>query len=428
MQKLLTIANKELIANWCTTLKIPTFNISDTCEDIFDYFIKITSKINDFAFDDSTCLALLNKNIITIYSAPQNEMIITTYDIKDQNKWQMKLSNFHFIITNFAVPTILEELNTCLRYEIIVNYFSGYKSHYFNKNFYSSKDDYSIFLKKQFVNALCCDSTSKLIKLIHYGSKLLNNYDKGMIDGNGDKIKQTINISEYGRWYVHKSNFNIQLDKVKKEELVFSYLKNKYVVYNLDMFSAEPYVLYDLSNIRSIKDLIEIRRNSTNQNEIEFIKFFLNIYIHSKMSTSNIINYLKQKITIDFDISAFKCFFDDLDDNMIAFNSKILEKYKKNLACIEGYRRIVNPFIPFIDKKDAIKEHRKYHCAHVIDSILLLAVDIFKKSDMIPVYLLHDEIMYAVKKEDDRKFYTTLTETIEATNKPIKIEKRERTR
>ena len=47
---------------------------------------------------------------------------------------------------------------------------------------------------------------------------------------------------------------------------------------------------------------------------------------------------------------------------------------------------------------------------------------------MIPVYLLHDEIMYAVKKGDDRKFYTTLTETIEATNKPIKIEKRERTR
>ena len=54
MQKLLTIANKELIANWCTTLKIPTFNISDTCEDIFDYFIKITSKINDFAFDGIT--------------------------------------------------------------------------------------------------------------------------------------------------------------------------------------------------------------------------------------------------------------------------------------------------------------------------------------------------------------------------------------
>ena len=64
--------------------------------------------------------------------------------------------------------------------------------------------------------------------MIHFNSYLLNKYDLGLIDGNDNIIKQKINISDYGRWYINKSNYNIQLDKDKKNHLINNYIKNNY--------------------------------------------------------------------------------------------------------------------------------------------------------------------------------------------------------
>ncbi len=425
MKRLLNTANEEIFDYWSNILKVKTPSQIEEGVDIFDYFLKNTTKINEYIFDNNSCIVILEGKNITIYSAPRNEYVINKYKLIEQTKWQMEISKFHLIISNFPLPDIFLNTKICLRYEIIVNYFSCNKTHYFNKNFYTYNDDYSIFIKKTFTNALL-DTSTKFIKLIHFTSFMLNKYDLGLKDGNDNYIKQKINISSYGRWYSNKSDYNIQLNKDKKEHFINTYIKNDYNVYILDMFSAEPFMLYSLSKIQSILDLIELRSNTNNENESLFLKSFLNIYIHSKMKYINIINYLKQQINIDFDIKIYIPFIEDLDDKMNIFNNKILNKYNKNLACLEGNRRIVNPFIPFINNKEAIKEHRKFHCAHVIDAILGLALDIYEKTDIIPVYLLHDEIMYACKEESNENFEEILIKNINAQKKPIKIEKIER--
>jgi hypothetical protein len=167
-------------------------------------------------------------------------------------------------------------------------------------------------------------------------------------------------------------------------------------IISLDIKAAEGTEFYNLTKSPLVKKLLDNRNIDGQISEIS--KLLINIIIHSERNV-DVISYLIHKKyssnIIELCYPNFENMIIKILDEISIYDNNIMNKYRNNISIKENYRRIINPLTSSnIYDKLCIKEHFKYVQGYVIDKLLIFGVFIFKKLNILPIAIIHDELLY----------------------------------
>jgi len=403
LETLLNDGNRErCIKKWNKKLKkrIGYYDEFDDINDASDLFNSYTNKIKwlkNTSFDDNTVVIIQNDKNFNIYYYKNNEFYYEEISIYSKKKWMSLIFRFTNIITNFSI-----DMNTWpknkkyLRYELIRNYYIGNNFHFFSKTSITDINNYTCLLESNLVNEIF-NRHLKIGSLLNFSSLLLNHFESG-VDLESIILRPKITISNYGRWYFSGSE-NIQNSKKARDYINNKILSTNKSIIKMDLKSAEPNCLSKFSGSKILPIIIQKRYDNPELSEM--IKFVLNSFIHSGNTFDIIYEMVEKKFGSKYTFQNFSNLLENLgalQDEILWYNKRVRKEYTSNLHVHEGIRRIVNPFICLIMgddyEKEIWKEHLKYLQGHVHDQVIKIAFQIKRKLNILPSYLVHDEIVY----------------------------------
>lgn len=367
----------------------------DDYDSLFNRYLRNRIDKYSFKYDENVCFCKKTQTGFSVSAVCNNEIVTKEFGYKAKKKFYDYILQYRTIIADGIAFDMDDRI--VLRYELIQNLFTSNHTHYFDSELPFSIDDTSVFFTTKFFEVLKRDKTK--YNIIIFGSKLLNHFENG-ITVDDITVKPNITISQYGRWY-WSNTLKIQNDIKARNRLwkKFSYYGT---IVNIDLVSGEPVILNKLANSNFLKKLIKKRIALKDSGDDEYsvvLKNLINVFIHAvdspKVACEKFINnnknykILEKKLNVDiYDI--FQCLHDDLK----CYNDQVIDNYTKNMAVIENHRRIVIPYVPILSKKDIIKEHRKYLQGLTHDVIIEMAAEIYKSTDMLPLFTIHDSLSY----------------------------------
>lgn len=362
----------------------------------FENFIKINSDLyKNKDLTNEVCVCHNIDGIVKIYRAKNNVPYVSTYTIRNKRKLYYILGEFPYIITNCNVNVPNAKI---IREELVDNYIFNEQKYYFSEHCCYDKEDLFAYLDAQIFLSL---ANSKYLEQIIFNSMLLNYFTNGFVIDDVI-IKPKINISKYGRWYWSNSD-KIQTNLSERNK-IYRKLSKCGAVINVDLVSAEPFILSGLSGSKVLKKLIDYRISLKNKNEEirDILKRFINIFIHSYPTTNSVYqtvvrtidNYKKLEDVIGIKIENI---INKLFEEFSFHDKNIITEYRTKLEYMELQRRIINPYAPIQSDAQIIKEHRKYMQGHAHDLLLQYSYMNYKKLPIVPIFTIHDCLSYFIQ-------------------------------
>lgn len=424
------IDQKLLIEKWNSYFNYKTsycdMDVYDNSDDLFNDYLYMNNKDFIYEYDDAFCFCEKQESKYIISYVNDNKIYSEEINIKAKRKFFNLINNFEIIITK-AFPLNSDTINKnkiLLRYEIIRNLWTSNNTHFFSKDLPFSINDNRIFFTKIFKNLLF-DNTEKL-NILKFGTLMLNSFEIGvMIDD--IKLKPKITISPYGRWYWSGTE-KVQNDMKSRQKIYDKLLKYGKIL-NIDLVSGEPVIFYNLSKSSILKKLVKFRiaLKETDEDLSNSIKDLINIFIHSVENSDDVVDKFKKKNS-DFAIIEEKLklsLYDvmgALQDEILWYNSKVIDAYTSDLSIKEYNRRIVMHDIFIKENHEILKEHRKYLQGYTHDRILNLAQLNYSNTGLMPIFTIHDSLSYFINHKDANILSEQLIKNAKKLKYPINIE------
>lgn len=414
---------KRLVREWNNIFnsdcKLKDYSI-DTIT-LFNDFLRLLSKdiVNDDLREDICLITKSSYNYI-IYSVEDNKLISKELDVRSKKKFFNYIRNYNYIITNkFPLLSNGLEDKIILRYEVIKNILTSDNSHYFSNELPYPEDNYIPFFTDKLYKYLLKNK----FDFVCFASSMLNKFESG-ITIDDLVLKPNITVSKYGRWYW--SNTEKIQNNLRARKKLYSKIIKYANILNIDIISAEPYLVSKLYNSEILKKLVKFRIIVKDKYpEIgELMKNILNVYIHSV--DDPVVAYKKVKYKYKKDLVKLEKIlnikildiFDCLQNDFLCYNNIIVNEFKTKLCINEFNRRIIIPEAPILDERELIKNHRKYLQGHTHDVIIDMAKFIYDKLRIYPIATIHDSLCYIF---EDISFKNKTKKVLEEYSKINKI-------
>lgn len=393
---------------------------------LFDLFLLKLSADKKLTYSENIGLCVKNARGITLVSYEEGKMSKKNVGMGAEKKIKAFLNRFDYIMFNFEIDTRL--MKECLeitpnkkflRFDLIRNIFSGGQTNYLSTYLTFSGIDDSVFLSEELLSILKTDK--KMMCFLTFASFLLSHFGKSIVMG-ATAVKSKISLSDYGRWY-WKGKGNIQNDTKVKNLIKEKILDNGDKFISIDFISASPSMLYLITGSESLGDLVRSRiLNIEDEKYAANMKKLINVFVHSAANPEKV--KLQLKSSVDFDYLQSRSEF-NLDEKiesvfmeLMLYNNQVIEQYESDLSSKERMRRMVIPEIPIMDDLEKIKTHRIYLQGHVNDVVVAFIKKVYERTQILPLFTVHDSINYYVDKNADVE---TLTVNLERASREVRM-------